>query len=104
MAGNGQNKEQPRGERVAPGTEAGKSSRVSRAAGSIGSSSVRMESRPPASNSRSRGSGAGSNNAEGRAGSQRASAGSKAVAGRKNGSASQANRKGAANASAPADS
>ena len=52
MAGNGQKKEM-RSSRIVPGVEAGKTSRVSKAAGSLGSSSVRVEQRAAPSNPRS---------------------------------------------------
>ena len=100
MAGNGQKKEQQKVERLVPGVETGKASRVSKAAGSIGSSSVRVESRPPAS-SRSR---AVSNASAGeRAGSQRTPANAKAT-GRKGAPTSAASKKGAAGPAMPADS
>ena len=54
MAGNGQKKEQKKVERIVPGVEAGKSSRVSRAAGSLGSSQMRVEQRSSSSGSRQR--------------------------------------------------
>ena len=86
MAGNGQKKEQPKRARIVPGVEAGKSSRVSKAAGSVGSSSVRVEQRSSPSRQRAAASG------------QRSSA-------RKGAAASPANKKGAAGAPPlPADS
>ena len=98
MAGNGQKKEQSGVERLAPGAEAGKSSRVSRAAGSIGSSSVRAEARPAAGSNRSR----AASNASGRAGGQYAHA---KATNRKGTPASSASRKGASgNSATPADS
>jgi len=66
MAGNGQKKEQPKRDRIVPGVEAGKSSRVSKAAGSIGTSRVRVEQRSSSPGPRSRAGG-------GRADSQRSS-------------------------------
>ncbi|HEX7734583.1 MAG TPA: DNA translocase FtsK [Ktedonobacteraceae bacterium] len=100
MAGNGQRKERPRVERLAPGVEAGQSSRVSRAAGSLGSSSVRVEARQvPASNRPRSGSNAG-----GRAAGARPPANGKASS-RKGTPASSTSRKGAAASPAvPADS
>lgn len=54
MAGNGQKKEQQKRDRIVPGVQNGKSSRVSRAAGGIGSSSMRTEQRSSSSAPRSR--------------------------------------------------
>lgn len=54
MAGNGQKKE-TRSSRIVPGVEAGKTSRVSKAAGSVGSSSVRVEQRATPSKPRANG-------------------------------------------------
>src|SRR5579883_1783295 len=97
MAGNGRRKEQTKIERLTPGVEAVKSSRVSRAAGSVGSSSVRMASQSsPGNRSRMASSPGGR-------GAQRAG-GAKAPA-RKGAGASSSSRKGAANVPAmPADS
>jgi ribosomal protein S25 len=81
MAGNGQKKEQPKRDRIVPGVEAGKSSRVSKAAGSIGSSRVRVEQRSSSPGPRSRAGG-------GRADSQRSS--------RRGPAASPASKRGAA--------
>lgn len=90
MAGNGQKKEQQKRDRIVPGVEAGKSSRVSKAAGSIGSSRVRVEQRSSSPGPRSRAGG-------GRADSQRSS--------RKGPAASPASKRGAAAGSPmPADS
>ncbi len=59
MAGNGQKKEQNKRERLVPGVDAGKSSRVSKAAGSLGSSqTARMEQRGAPASSRQRASSA----------------------------------------------
>ncbi|HEY0755829.1 MAG TPA: DNA translocase FtsK [Ktedonobacteraceae bacterium] len=66
MAGNGQRKEQSKAARLAPGVESGKASRVSKAAGNIGSSSVRVESRPASSGVRSRSAAGGSSKATSR--------------------------------------
>jgi DNA segregation ATPase FtsK/SpoIIIE-like protein len=57
MAGNGQKKEQQKRDRIVPGVQTGKSSRVSKAAGGIGSSSMRNEQRfsSPAPRSRAGG-------------------------------------------------
>ena len=55
MAGNGQKKEQNKRERLVPGMDAGKSSRVSKAAGSLGSSqAARLEQRSTPASSRQR--------------------------------------------------
>ncbi len=90
MAGNGPKKEQPKRDRIVPGVEAGKSSRVSKAAGGLGSSSVRVEQRSASPGPRSR---AGS----GRAASQRTS--------RKGPAASPVSKRGAAaSPPMPADS
>lgn len=59
MAGNGQKKEQKKVERLVPGVEAGKTSRVSKAAGSIGSSRVHVEQRASPSSSRQKGAAGG---------------------------------------------
>jgi DNA segregation ATPase FtsK/SpoIIIE-like protein len=88
MAGNGQKKEQQKRDRIVPGVEAGKSSRVSKAAGSIGSSRVRVEQRSSSPGPRSRAGG-------GRADSQRSS---------RKGPASPAGKRGAASPPVPADS
>ena len=90
MAGNGPKKEQQKRDRIVPGVEAGKSSRVSKAAGGIGSSSVRVEQRSSSPGSRSRAGG-------GRAESQRSS--------KKGPAASPASKRGAAaSPPMPADS
>ena len=91
MAGNGQKKEQ-RSSRIVPGIEAGKASRVSKAAGSLGSSSTRVEQRATPSGPRQRAS------SNGRANTQRSSA-------RKGAAASPAKGRGAAaSPSMPVDS
>jgi len=51
MAGNGQKKEQQKRDRIVPGVQSGKSSRVSKAAGGIGSGSMRNEQRSSSSSS-----------------------------------------------------
>lgn len=56
MAGNRQKQEQKKAERIVPGVEAGKASRVSKAAGSVGSSQARVEQRATPSGSRARAS------------------------------------------------
>ncbi len=87
MAGNGQKKE-----RLVPGVEAGKSSRVSKAAGSVGSSQARVEQRSFPSGSRRRAS------SNGRANNQVSDS-------RKGASASPASRRGpVAGSPATADS
>lgn len=97
MAGNGQRKEQTKAERLAPGVEATKSSRVSRAAGGMGSSSVRVASQSSSSNRARAASSPG-----GRGGAQRPGGETPA---RKGASAGSSGRKGAANVPAmPADS
>lgn len=89
MAGNGQKKEQQKRDRIVPGVQTGKSSRVSKAAGGTGSASMRIEQRSSSPGPRPR--------AVGRADSQRSS--------RKGPAASVANRRGAAvNPPMPADS
>ena len=61
MAGNGRKKEQAKRERLVPGVDAGKSSRVSKAAGGLGSNqAMRMEQRGASANSRSRAGGSSS--------------------------------------------
>lgn len=72
MAGNGQKKEQQKAGRLVPGVQAGKSSRVSRAAGSIGSSSVGSSTRSTPSASRSRSGSNASSRAGSNAGSKNA--------------------------------
>jgi ribosomal protein S25 len=91
MAGKRQKKEQPKGERLLPGVETGKSSRVSKAAGSVGSSSVRVEQRSSPSSSRQRAS------SSGRSSNQRPST-------RKGSSVTPTSRRGVAGAPMPADS
>ncbi|HXR66885.1 MAG TPA: DNA translocase FtsK, partial [Ktedonobacteraceae bacterium] len=98
MAGNGQRKGQQKVERLAPGMETGKSSRVSKAAGSVGSSSVHVDSRPPSSN-RAR----GASNSGGRAGGQRVATNVKATS-KKGAPAGSASKKGAAGPAMPVDS
>src|SRR5262249_53268612 len=69
MAGNGQKKEQKQGERVVPGVEASKSSRVSKAAsvgtGRVGTGRVRVEQRASSSSNSKQRSNSG-NRASGR--------------------------------------
>src|SRR5437660_4437191 len=74
MAGNDQKKGQKNVERIVPGLDTGKSSRVSKAAGSIGSSRTRVEQR--STPSRSRAASNGRSNNQGQASSRRV-AGSK---------------------------
>jgi DNA segregation ATPase FtsK/SpoIIIE-like protein len=68
MAGNGQKREQRRIDRVVPGVEAGRSSRVSKAAGSIGSNRGHVEQRSSSSASRSRSKSGGRTNGRSAAG------------------------------------
>lgn len=97
MAGHGQKKGQQKAERLVPGVEAGKASRVSKAAGSVGSSSVHIEQRSTPAGSRPRASSNGRSQSSRAAGNDRSTP-------KKGAAASPANKRGAASPPVPADS